>query len=341
MASVTLSLSGESSELSANYFPPIKLDPNAEYVCGLTEFQTFNSIPNINSHNNRLHYLKKGSISLLPGYYRVNRIIELILETYLTEYDINADNFLDFMIFDIKQIENRRVNPDMPNQYLSVEDLEEADDLNLNYYRGSDDFTLDNVDYDTFYAIGNLTTTDKVTLVCEYISYIEIPVGTYEMDAIVAALDKALTAIDDHYYIQVEVNKNSLTSHIKSNVFIDFTQKKSIGSVLGFKANRVLRPNIANQSDGVVKISGLNTIRLECNITSGSYANEASIHSIHEFYPSVPVGYKIIEVPRNVIYLPLITSTINNLTIRIVDQDNKLLDFRGEKISLRLHIKKL
>ena len=49
--SLTLTLSGASSTLEAQFFPPIELSPNKNYVLGLVELLTFNSIPNIDSNN--------------------------------------------------------------------------------------------------------------------------------------------------------------------------------------------------------------------------------------------------------------------------------------------------
>ena len=57
-----------------------------------------------------------------------------------------------------------------------------------------------------------------------------------------------------------------------------------------------------------------------------------------QFFPAVSPGFKIIEIPTQVIYLPLTTKTINNIQIRIVDQDGTLVNFRGEVINMRLHI---
>lgn len=341
MASLTLSLSGKNSVLSADYFPPIKLDPNAEYVCGLIEFQTFNSIPNINPHNNRLHFLRNGEISVPFGFYRINKIYELIKEKYLKDFDVNGDNFLSYMIFDVGQMRHRRIDPDIPYQFISEKDVDALDYSDLAYIRGPDDLTIKDEDHLAFYALGDLKTKTPATLQCQYVGFVEIPTGTYEIEAITSELDKRLKTINEQFYIKIDVNKNTLMSSLKSNVLIDCDQKNSICTVLGFKPHGVLTPSIRHKSDEVVKISGLNTIRIECNTTSGSYANDSPNHAFHEFYPSVPVGYKIIEVPRNVIYLPLVTANIDNLTIRVVDQDNQLLDFRGEKLSLRLHIKKL
>lgn len=50
MASITLTLTGDSSLLSAQYCPSIDIS-DGDYVCGLIDFQTFNSIPNIDETN--------------------------------------------------------------------------------------------------------------------------------------------------------------------------------------------------------------------------------------------------------------------------------------------------
>lgn len=58
MSSITLTLTGDSSQLSAQYCPAIDLsdDGGGEYVCGLVDFQTFNSIPNIDESNNLFYF---------------------------------------------------------------------------------------------------------------------------------------------------------------------------------------------------------------------------------------------------------------------------------------------
>lgn len=56
MSSFTVSLSGNTSVLTSTFFPEIVLDENYEYSCGLLDFTTYQSIPNITSDNNRLYY---------------------------------------------------------------------------------------------------------------------------------------------------------------------------------------------------------------------------------------------------------------------------------------------
>ena len=72
-------------------------------------------------------------------------------------------------------------------------------------------------------------------------------------------------------------------------------------------------------------------------MTAGAYINERRVHTRHEFFPAVPPGYKIIEVPSQVIYLPITVKTIDHLQVPIVDQDGNLVNFRGEIVTIRPH----
>ena len=225
--SLTLTLSGTSSILEAQYFPPIELSPHKNYVLGLVELLTFNSIPNIDNSNNKF-YIGKHTISL--------------------------------------------------------------------------------------------------------------PIGSYEIEEIDKYLQKKL--IHENITISLKSNNNTLRSVIKSNQPINFIPQDSVGRLLGFTP-RILEPNTSHNSDLPVTILKVNALRVECNITAGAYINGQRVHTIHEFFPAVPPGYKIIEVPSHVIYLPITVNCIDHLQIRIVDQDGDLVNFRGEVITIRLHLKQL
>lgn len=223
--SLTLTLTGNSSILSADYFPPIEL--HGEYTCGLVDFQTYNSIPNVDVENNLL-------------------------------------------------------------------------------------------------SIGNYG--------------IEIPIGSYEIDDIAEYFEKQLKTLDKKIYFSLKANNNTLQTEIKSSESVYLNHSRSIGSLLGF-SERVLEPNVKHVSDQPVNIIKVNAICVECNIITGSYINNKQVHTLHEFSPGVAPGYKIVEVPANVIYLPVNVKRLSSITLKVTDQDGNLVNFRGETITIRLHLK--
>lgn len=223
--SLTLSLSGTSSILETQYFPPIELSPSKNYVLGLVELLTFNSIPNIDVGNNK-------------------------------------------------------------------------------FYVGKNTITL--------------------------------PTGSWEVQDIERHLQKLLS----NTRLSIKPNNNTLRCTIRCGESIDFRPEDSIGRLLGF-TKRLLSPDTDYESDLPVAILKVNSLRIECNITTGAYINGQLVHTIHEFFPAVPPGYKIVETPSQVIYLPIAVKNIEHLQLRIVDQDGDLVNFRGETISIRLHLKSI
>lgn len=166
---------------------------------------------------------------------------------------------------------------------------------------------------------------------------ITIPVGSYEIAGIGAYLEKELSNRD--LQIHLIANTNTMKCKIVSNVFIDFTKPGSIGSILGF-SKRKLKASQTHSSDKIVNIQTLNSVRIDCDLTTGSFHNGKSTHTIYEFSPSVDPGYKIMEQPKHLIYMPVTRRRISEVNISIVDQDGKWVDFRGEKITCRIHIKR-
>lgn len=223
--SITLALTGNSSVLSAEYFPPIEL--SGEYSCGLVDFHTYNSIPNVDVENNLL-------------------------------------------------------------------------------------------------TIGRYS--------------IEVPVGSYEIDDLDEYFQRQLKTLDSKIYFSLKANNNTLQTEIKSSETVYFNHQRAIGSLLGF-SKRELEPNIKHVSDQPVNVIKVNAICVECNIITGSYINSKQGHTLHEFSPGVAPGYKIVEVPANVIYLPVNAKRLSSITLKITDQEGNLVNFRGETITIRLHLK--
>lgn len=138
----------------------------------------------------------------------------------------------------------------------------------------------------------------------------------------------------------LRANHNTFKCEIKCNEEIDFTKPNTIGPLLGFK-NRKLIKDKWHQSDFPISITNINSICVNCNLVQNTYNNEMPVHILHMFYPNVPPGYKIVENPTNVIYLPINTHHINEIILKITDQHGRLVNFKQELITIRLHLKKV
>lgn len=270
MSSITLTLNNNDSHLQAQYFPPIDIS-DGEYVCGLVDFQTFNSIPNVDKTNNRFHFQKTPPLTIVETLVRNKRATENLISN---EINNDVENSVAY------EVEN-----DQP----------------------------------------------KMT-------FIELPTVAYELDQIAKYLSKHLKL--HNIELKLTANKNTHKCEMWCDEDVDFSLPHSIGSLLGFQSKRYNGGKV-HESETVARIFHVNIIRIECDIIHGSYINNKPAHTIHEFSLKVPPGYKIIEVPNNVIYFTVTVKSISAVNIVCVDQENRPINFQGETITVRIHIKKL
>ena len=174
---------------------------------------------------------------------------------------------------------------------------------------------------------------------------IKIPVGSYEIGDINNALKQEMgkrghyDSVNEDYYITISANTNTLKSVliIEKGYQVDFNQQNSIAKVLGFN-NAKYREGF-HESENPVNILSINSILVNIDIISGSYVNGKTKSTIYSFFPKVSPGFKIIESPVNLVYLPVTLDTIDNINLSITDQDNQLLNLRNEKLTIRFHIR--
>lgn len=204
------------------------------------------------------------------------------------------------------------------------------------YLEENSEYVVGLVNFETFNAIPNIDEGHNL-MIHDEDSTTVIPTGSYEL----ADINKYL---QDHYLkegfaFHVYANNNTLKTHIKSEKPIVF-RDGTIGKLLGFK-NQTLAPLKEHISDYPAEIIKVNSINIDCSIAEGSYLNGNPVHIIHQFFPSVAPGFKIIESPQNVIYFPVVVKVIDKITIKILDQEGDLVNLRGETVTLRLHLKKV
>lgn len=112
-------------------------------------------------------------------------------------------------------------------------------------------------------------------------------------------------------------------------------------NLIGFskQQNRIFEANKAEWTDQTIKITNIDIIRVECDIIHSSYRRNC--HTIYSFNPhNVLHGHKLNAIPQHIVNLPIKNHRINFIRISLVDQDDRLVDFRNEQISVVFILKK-
>lgn len=196
------------------------------------------------------------------------------------------------------------------------------------------------LNFETYHSLSNISGDEPIVDIYEESvpvglsnTEIKIPSGFFEIEE----LQKAINEKIHPEKIEITVDESSLRCRLKSSVHMHL--RKQMKKILGFEISRIEK-DIVYVSENSVDINSINVININCSIATGSYVNENKSHIIHSFFPSVPHGYKIIEVPSNVIYHQLTSNVINSLVVRIEDQEGNLINFGKETITVRLHLRK-
>ena len=79
---------------------------------------------------------------------------------------------------------------------------------------------------------------------------------------------------------------------LKNNYEVDFEKDKTINSLLGFHSK--FYTSGFHESENIVNILTINSIRDNIDIISGSYVKGSTQPTIYSFFPDVSPGYKII-----------------------------------------------
>ncbi|EFN62345.1 hypothetical protein EAG_02026 [Camponotus floridanus] len=83
--SLTLTLTGGSSVLAVSYFPAIDLT-DADYELGLTDFETYHTIPNVNFSNNKFYFGNDDKEITIPeGSYELHAINDYLKRAILRD----------------------------------------------------------------------------------------------------------------------------------------------------------------------------------------------------------------------------------------------------------------
>ena len=205
------------------------------------------------------------------------------------------------------------------------------------------------VNLETYYSFPNIDDSNNIFVYShdsgQTWTKIKIPIGSYEINDINRRLTYEMRQlghydeVNDQPFINIGANANTLKCilFIGKGYSVDFNQANNLSRVLGFTGQKYAEGY--HRSEKPVNILSINSIFVNIDIIEGSYVNGKTKNTIYSFFPNVSPGYKILESPVNLVYLPLLTDTIQNINLSITDQDENLLNLRGEKLTARFHIR--
>jgi len=168
---------------------------------------------------------------------------------------------------------------------------------------------------------------------------ITLAVGSYEISQINSEI-RRLMQLNGDSGIEIAINYHTLGSVVNitpAAYQVDLTVANSLALTLGFDPG-VLTQGY-NISPHIVKIMAVNSVLVNCSVVGNSYLNNTQNPVLYSFFPNVKPGYKVVQDPVNVVYLPINSEQVQNIRIWLTDQDGNPLDFRGETITCRLNFR--
>src|SRR5271163_1191837 len=226
----------------------------------------------------------------------------------------------------------------LPPIHLKQDTQYEAALLSINLYNSIPNITDENNKFK--YSADNGKTWKIITL----------NGGSYEIQAMNDEIQRAMITNGDYdidnkeFYITLSADIAELKSMINitnRSYIVDFNIENSIGSTLGFQP--VILHIGYNKSQEIVDITKINLVLVNVDIISGSYVSGHQSPCIYSFDPyKVPPGYKLDDRPNpSLTYYPVNRTSINSLRIWLTDQNNKPVDVRGEKVTVKLQIREM
>ena len=168
-----------------------------------------------------------------------------------------------------------------------------------------------------------------------------IPEGSYDIEDINRVIQQKIKQNEHAANVTISANTNTLKAVLilENNYYVDFRPDHSICSLLGF--NHAEYTSDYQESENPVNILSVNSVLVNIDIISGSYLNGQRNPMIYSFFPAVSPGYKIIETPANLVYLPITLDAIYSIETSLTDQNGQQLNLRGENVTIRFHVREI
>jgi len=97
-----------------------------------------------------------------------------------------------------------------------------------------------------------------------------------------------------------------------------------------------LGANVANINNGI------NSLKITCDILTSSYDNNANSNTLYVFSPNSGPGTQINISVNPPLFIPVRQSrTINEIRMRLVDNQNRTVALNGEPVTYLLYLRKI
>ena len=121
---------------------------------------------------------------------------------------------------------------------------------------------------------------------------------------------------------------------------MNFEGANTLKNLLGFNKPYISGIEL-HEGTHLVNITPLNSILANCSVIEGSYLNSEQKPILYAFTPNAPPGYRIVENICSPFFLPISIHTLDNINIRLTDQNLNEINVRGEELTVRLEIRSI
>ena len=209
------------------------------------------------------------------------------------------------------------------------------------YLQADSNYELAIVNLETYYSFANIREGDNNSFKWSVDggktwTIHHVPTGCYELKAINAEIIRTRGNSDIAILPNVNTLQCALTV-VGAKCKVNFNVPNFLASVLGFE--RSIYGVGRHACKPLVNIMSVNSILAHRNIIHYSYMRGTQAPVSYNFFPNDAHGQNILEASHTLIYLPVTVYVISTLSVRLTDQQGKLLDLRGEKLSIRFHLR--
>jgi hypothetical protein len=166
-----------------------------------------------------------------------------------------------------------------------------------------------------------------------------IPSGNYDTDQLNYFMDDKFGESAPIIFDTNSATDRFIVAIVEPGVRVDFSHGK-LHELLGFEPTIITEPiNYGSFPGNITR--GVERVLIRCNIIIDSYANHMASDILYSFFPNVSPGNQIQLEPFMPKYLTLGPADyIHNMQIRITDQLNRPIDFKGETLTFVFDLRK-